>query len=275
MVLDPAFSTWLEPTEILRVEVFAVVFLLFAGMERVLPVRPAAWRARAGAHVALHGINVALLFGVSLLGPLTLSAAALAALFTQSGLLNQVQLGLWTKIVIAWLVLDLASYGWHRLWHRVPVLWRFHRIHHLDHALDVTTTFRTHPLETLLTLLFKCGLVFLLGVPLLGIILYELVVAVMALWIHANIRLAPALDRVLGLLFVTPGLHRVHHGAGDSEYGRNYGLVLSVWDRLFGSFHPAFPVISSGPGLATPEAFRAGTLPGLLWTPFREPNRSP
>ncbi len=270
MVLDSWIPVWLAPTEVIRVEVFLMVFILFSLLERLLPVREHGWRARAVANISLQGINAALLLAVSLLAPLTLSAASLSALYTQSGLLNQIQIGLWTKIFIAWLVLDLASYWWHRLWHAIPLLWRFHRIHHLDHALDVTTTFRTHPVETLMTLLFKCALVYGLGAPLLGVIIYEVWVMMMALWIHANMRLAGWLDRLLGLVFVTPGLHRVHHGAGEKEFGRNFGLVLSVWDRVFGSYHPAYPVISSGPGLATPEAFPASSLRGLLLTPFRK-----
>ncbi len=267
MVLVPGLPGWLDPTDAIRLQAFVMVFLLLAMLERAIPARDHHWRGRAHSHGGLQLVNAGLVLAISFAAPIALSAVTLAAQFNHFGLFNHVELGLWTRIVIAWLVLDLVSYWWHRAWHRVPLLWRFHRIHHLDAALDITTTFRTHPLETVATLLCKAAVVYFLGVPLLGIILYEVIVMTMALWCHANIRLHPVLDRPLGLILVTPAIHRQHHAVDAREAGRNFGLVLTTWDRLFGTFRaPGTPV--SGPGLADSPRYEPAGLLTLLGLPF-------
>ena len=270
MILLETPLPWLQASEVVRLWAFLVFFLLIAVLERLLPARTHQWQGRVTGNVGLQLVNVLVQLAMLLAMPLTLSAVALAAVFNQFGLLNNLQMGLWTKIVVAWLVLDLASYWWHRAWHAFPLLWRFHRIHHLDPALDVLTTFRTHPVETVLTILFKGGVVYLMGVPLLGVILYEVIVAVMALWIHGNVRVHSRLDRFVALLFLTPGTHRVHHSALESEYLHNFGLVLSLWDRMFGTFRAAHPETRSGPGIASDDMASAMTLPGMLMLPFRK-----
>ncbi len=270
MISSGVMPEWLQASEVIRLEAFLAGFVLIGVLERLLPNRTHQWRGRATGNIGLQLVNALVQLAMLLAAPLTLSAVALIALFSQFGLLNNLQMGLWTKIVIAWLVLDLASYWWHRAWHGVPLLWRFHRIHHLDPALDVLTTFRTHPVETVLTILFKGSIVYLLGVPLLGVILYEVVVAVMALWIHGNVRIRPGADRFVALLLITPGLHRIHHGALESEYSRNFGLVLSLWDRIFGTYRASHPETESGPGISSPDTAAAMSLSGMLWLPFRK-----
>jgi sterol desaturase/sphingolipid hydroxylase (fatty acid hydroxylase superfamily) len=267
MVLTPYLPDWLEHTDIVRLHGFLVVFLVLAVMERLLPRRSHGWRGRAPGNIGLQLVNAGVVLLLALAAPLTLSAVALTAQSNQFGVFNHSELGLWTRIIIAWLVLDLATYWWHRAWHGAPLLWRFHRIHHVDDALDITTTFRTHPVETVATLLFRGALVLLMGPPLLGILLYELIVAAMALWIHANIRLQGALERVLGWFLVTPSLHRVHHGAESAEYNRNYGLVLSLWDRVFGTYRAPSPQ-PSGAGIGIPSEHDAAGLGNLLRMPF-------
>lgn len=222
----------LEPDVLIRLQgfIFALVAMLL--FERWLPARPRGYATRAISNVSLQLINMLLLIGI----PLTLTAAALFALFNQFGLFNLIKLGLWTKIVLSWLVLDLIMYGLHRAYHGVGFLWRFHRVHHGDPVLDVTTTFRTHPVETLITLLVRAITVVLIGMPLLGVILYEIIVCTMALFIHANIRLHRSLDQIISWILVTPAMHRVHHGPDPVDYGANFGLVISIWDRVFGTF---------------------------------------
>jgi sterol desaturase/sphingolipid hydroxylase (fatty acid hydroxylase superfamily) len=268
MVLTPVLPAWIEPTDVVRLHVFLAFVILFVLLERLLPGRPHGWQGRATGNIGLQLLNAGLVAGLALTAPISLSAATLYAQFNQWGFFNHLELGLWTRIVIAWIVLDLIAYWWHRLWHLTPLLWRFHRIHHIDEVLDVTTTFRTHPLETVATLLMKAGLVMLLGVPLLGIIIYEVIVATMALWIHSNIRVFRPLDRVLSWIVVTPSLHRVHHGSDPEEYNHNFGLVLTIWDRLFGTFRmPTGDV--SGPGLDLPSGTRSAGLGNMLMLPFR------
>ncbi len=269
MWLEEFLVGWLDVSEIIRLEVFFGMFALIAFLERLIPARRHGWQGRVLGNTGLQLVNVSVQVVLLSVAPLTLSAIALQSLFSQFGMLHHLQIGLWEKIFIAWLVLDLASYGWHRAWHSIPVLWRFHRIHHLDPFLDVLTTFRTHPVEMVMTLFFRGGIVYLLGVPLLGVILYEIIILVMALWIHGNLRVHPTLDRMLAWLVVTPGVHRMHHRAQKTECDCNFGLILTVWDRMFGTYRREDACILTGPGLIAPDIPFARTLPGMIWLPFR------
>ena len=134
------------------------------------------------------------------------------------------------------LLFDVTIYWQHRIFHRVPLLWRVHRMHHTDPDYDVTTGNRFHPVEILLSGLVKFVLIVALGPPVAAVILAESLLSAMALFNHANLKLALPLDRVLRLLVVTPDMHRVHHSVLPGEYNRNFGFNLSIWDRLFRSY---------------------------------------
>ena len=202
---------------------------LFLILEWLVPARELGQNTleagnRMVGNIGLQIINAAL----ALVLPLTLAGIALEALFARAGIFNsafaaQLHLGLWAKIFICWLILDFVMYWLHRAYHRVGLLWRIHRLHHGDPRLDITTTFRTHPLEMLMTLVVRGIVIFALGMPLLGVITYEIIVATMALFIHSNIRLLPLLDKCLSILFITPNLHRIHHGQ------RTPGLQCELW----------------------------------------------
>ncbi len=133
------------------------------------------------------------------------------------------------------LLLDAWLYAWHRLNHRLPALWQFHEIHHLDNALDATSALRFHFGEVLLGSLLRAGLVWLLGMPITSVLLFESLVMVFAMFHHANLRLPQGLERALAWLVVTPSIHWVHHHAVRVDTDSNYATLLSVWDRLFGS----------------------------------------
>lgn len=253
----------LEPEVVLRLQGFVIVVALLWILERILPARKRDYSRRALVNAALQLINL----GLMVLVPVTLVAAALFALFNQFGVFNVIQLGLWAKIVTCWLILDLLMYALHRAYHGVGFLWKFHKVHHSDHALDLTTTFRTHPVETLITLLVRAGVIVLLGMPLLGVIIYEIVVCSMALFIHANLRLHRTLDGLLSWILVTPSLHRIHHGADPEEYGSNFGLVISVWDRVFGTLRRE-PVTAEVMQIGIPDSVPDGGLLALLKRPF-------
>ena len=253
----------LEPEILLRLQGFGIVLVLLWILERLLPARVSDYSKRALVNATLQLINL----GLILLVPITLIAAALFALFNQFGVFNLIQLGLWTKIVACWLILDLLMYALHRAYHGIGLLWRFHKVHHSDQALDLTTTFRTHPVETLITLLVRAGAIVLLGMPLLGVIIYEIVVCAMALFIHANMRLNRSLDNLLRWILVTPSLHRIHHGADPEEYGSNFGLVISVWDRVFGTLRLEH-VTADSTQIGLPESDRDSGVLALLKQPF-------
>jgi sterol desaturase/sphingolipid hydroxylase (fatty acid hydroxylase superfamily) len=120
--------------------------------------------------------------------------------------------------------------------HKVPLLWRLHRVHHTDTFVDVSTTVRFHPGEYLVSTPIIVGSVFLMGISPIALMIYEVFDAAMAVFTHANIRMPKPVDRFLRLLLVTPDMHRVHHSSHQPETDSNYGATLSIWDRLFGTY---------------------------------------
>jgi sterol desaturase/sphingolipid hydroxylase (fatty acid hydroxylase superfamily) len=123
--------------------------------------------------------------------------------------------------------------------HRVPLLWRIHRVHHSDTMFDTTTALRFHPFEIGLSMLYKMAVVVALGAPLFAVVLFEILLSVAALFNHSNVRLAVPIDRWLRLVIVTPDMHRVHHSVYRDETDSNFGFCLSFWDRLFLTYRPA------------------------------------
>jgi len=183
------------------------------------------------------------------------------------GLLNQVTLPLWAVIAISVFGLDLVSYFWHRANHRVPLLWRFHQAHHSDSQYTVTTALRFHPGELLLALPVRLFAVVVLGVPVIGIIVFEVVFAFANFWEHENIGLRLRLEQALGNVIITPALHRRHHSVQARLLDSNYGTIFSLWDRLLGSFGDSRSSVSIETGLPGLPA-SLGTL-GVLALPAR------
>ena len=154
--------------------------------------------------------------------------------------------------------------------HRVPVLWRAHRIHHADLLVDVTTAYRQHPIETGLRFGVMAATAWALGLPAATVAAYRLLSALNALLEHANLRVRPRLDAWCSLLVCTPHMHKIHHSRRQTQTDSNYGNILSAFDRLFGTFHPTEPSAHVTYGLdpyCTPEAQR---LPTLLSLPFQK-----
>jgi sterol desaturase/sphingolipid hydroxylase (fatty acid hydroxylase superfamily) len=173
------------------------------------------------------------------------------------GLLNVVALPAWLEMVLALFLLDLAIYLQHRFFHYVPVLWRLHRMHHSDLDVDVTTGARFHPIEILLSLGIKFLVIVPLGLPPLPVLLFEIGLNATSMFNHSNVRLPPAIERVLRWLVVTPDMHRVHHSVVRRETDSNFGFNFPWWDRLFGTYR------------AQPEAGHDGMTIGI--EQFREP----
>jgi len=172
--------------------------------------------------------------------------------------------------LLTFLVLDLAVWFQHLVSHKVPLFWRIHRVHHADSEVDATTALRFHPVEILLSFVWKGLVIAALGGPLEAVLIFEIVLNGSAVFGHANVRLPAGLDRWLRYLIVTPDMHRIHHSVIRRETDSNYGFYLSVWDRLFGTYtqdpekgHEAME-IGLGPTL-TP---RAHSFPFSLWIPF-------
>jgi sterol desaturase/sphingolipid hydroxylase (fatty acid hydroxylase superfamily) len=150
--------------------------------------------------------------------------------------LNQGVVSAWVAIPVSVLGMDLVSYFWHRANHRLPFLWRFHQAHHSDSNYTVTTALRSHPGEVLLALPLRLLAVVVLGVPIVGVIVFEVIFAFANFCEHGNIGLPLKVEQVLGGVFITPALHRRHHGRETRLLDTNYGTIFSFWDRLFGSY---------------------------------------
>ena len=184
--------------------------------------------------------NVGLILLGTVLGRLLLPAGVVgAAAWAQLqgiGLLHQVAWPAWLEFGIALVLLDLAVYWQHRLLHAWSLLWRLHRAHHTDVTLDATSALRFHPLEILLSLVFKIALVVSLGVAPLAAMVFEVLLSSFALVTHANLALPAWLDRPVRALLVTPNMHRIHHSTHVDEQQRNFGFNLSLWDHVFGSY---------------------------------------
>lgn len=154
------------------------------------------------------------------------------------GLFNAIEVPFWVALVVSMLLLDLAIYLQHVMFHAVPGLWRLHRMHHADLDFDATTGLRFHPVEILISMGVKLAVVAALGPPAIAVLLFEILLNATALFNHANINLPRPVDRVLRWVVVTPDMHRVHHSVDPRETNSNYGFNLPWWDRLLGTYVP-------------------------------------
>ena len=173
---------------------------------------------------------VRLLFGAAAVG------AAMDADARGWGLLNATDWPGWIESLLAFVILDLAIWLQHLLSHKIPILWRLHRVHHADRDVDVTTAIRFHPVEIAISMCFKIGLVYAFGVPVAAVIAFEVVLNGAAMFNHGNVRLPRAVEPMVRALVVTPDMHRIHHSVNRAEHDANYGFNFSVWDRMFGTY---------------------------------------
>lgn len=225
----------LEHEPMVRLGIFLAVLMAMALWELVAPRRrveiPRLLRwSNNLALVAIDALLVRLVFPVAAVG------LAVVAQGNGWGLLNLVDMPGWLAILLAVLVFDLAIYAQHVLFHAVPVLWRLHRVHHADLEFDVTTGLRFHPLEILLSMAIKLGVVLLIGPPAIAVLIFEVLLNASALFNHSNLRLPLRLDAVLRLVLVTPDMHRVHHSIHPAETHSNFGFNVPWWDRVFGTY---------------------------------------
>ncbi len=190
------------------------------------------------------------------------------------GLLRLADLPVWLHAVLAVLLLDAWTYAWHRMNHRVPFLWRFHRVHHSDAQMDVTTASRFHTGEIVLSSLLRVPLIVALGVTAWELVLYETLMFAVVQFHHANLALPPRVEAVVNKVIVTPAMHKVHHSRWQPETDSNYSALLSVWDRLFGSFRRREALHEVALGLAEFDDDAHQSVAGMLRTPLA-PVRKP
>lgn len=245
----------MENEGIIRLGVFLGLFGLLALAEAYAPRRvrsqsqPRRWMTNWGITI----LNTVALRAMALALPLLAVGAAVDAQAQGWGLLNWLTLPSWIEIVFAILILDFAIWAQHLITHKVPLLWRLHRVHHADVDMDVTTAIRFHPVEIALSMLLKIGLVYALGPAAIAVILFEIMLNGTAMFNHANIRLPLRVDAVVRRVLVTPDMHRVHHSVHRHEHDSNYGFALSIWDQMFGTY------------IAQPAAGHDSMEVGLQW----------
>jgi sterol desaturase/sphingolipid hydroxylase (fatty acid hydroxylase superfamily) len=189
------------------------------------------------------------------------------------GLLNNLPMPWWTTVVASVILLDLAIYLQHVMFHAVPVLWRVHRMHHADLDFDVTTGDRFHPIEIVLSMMLKFGLVAALGAPAFGVLIFAVLLNATSMFNHGNVRLPLRVDQYLRWIVVTPDMHRVHHSIVVGETNSNFGFNLLWWDRLLGTYRdqPAAGHQGITIGIEQFREARELRLDRMLLQPFRGP----
>lgn len=224
----------------IRLSVFLGIFALLAVAETFLPRRKRNLprRSRWFTNISLTIINSLTIKLMAFILPVLAVAAAADASGRGWGLLGAVNWPSWVEVLIAILILDLVIWAQHLITHKIPILWRLHRVHHADRDMDVTTAVRFHPIEIALSMILKIGVVYALGPSAFAVILFEVLLNGTALFNHANLNLPTKLDRILRLVLVTPDMHRVHHSVHRAEHDSNYGFSLSIWDRIFHTYTP-------------------------------------
>lgn len=254
----------------IRLGAFLAVSLVMAAWELAAARRPrilsraVRWPANLGI-LALDTALVRLIFSAM---PFSLALAAQEAGW---GLLNAHPLPDGLRVVCGIVLLDLVIYLQHVMFHAVPVFWRLHMMHHADLDFNFTTGGRFHPIEILLSMGIKMAAVAAAGVSPLAFLLFEVLLNGTSMFNHGNVRLPPALDRLLRCVVVTPDMHRVHHSVVPGETNSNFGFNLPWWDRILGTYRPQPAAGHDGMtiGLSQFREEKRQTLPWLLLLPLR------
>ena len=254
----------------LRLGVFAGVLVAMSALEALFPrKRRVEGRARRWrTNLAMIGIDT---LALRVFVPVLAVGAAAWAEARGWGLFNLLGWPFWLEAALSLLLLDALIYAQHVATHRVPVLWRLHKVHHTDRDLDATSGLRFHPVEIVGSMLFKILVVLALGPAAVVVVVFEVALNAFTLFNHANLALPRRLDRALRRVLVTPDMHRIHHSVLEAETNSNYGFSLSLWDRVFGTYRaePRDGHADMALGLAEHQDSRPSGLAWSLLLPFR------
>lgn len=263
----------------LRLSAFLGLLAIFLSWEGLAPKRSRE-RSRGSRWLSNSGIIIIDSIALRLVFPTAAIGAALWASETQFGVLHYLGaafgMPLWLQIIVAVLILDFAIWLQHFIFHHVPILWRLHRMHHTDVDVDVTTAVRFHPIEMLLSMAIKIGVVLLAGAPAVAVLIFEVLLNGTSLFNHSNIRISKKAEQILRLFVVTPDMHRVHHSWHKHETNSNFGFNLPWWDRLFGTYRnqPEEGHTNMVTGLHEFREEQGNRLPALLLQPFVNPKQT-
>ena len=227
----------MESIDLIRIGSYMSILGVMATWELLAPRRKltASKLCRGGGNLTIVVLNTVL---ARLLFMGGVVATAAMAQDRHWGLLNWVDGPVWLELALAIVALDFIIYWQHQVFHDVPILWRFHMMHHYDLDLDVTSGVRFHPVEIVISTGVKALSVLVLGVAPLAVVIFEIVLNSTALFNHSNVQMPVTLDRVLRWFIVTPDMHRIHHSTDVRETNSNYGFNVPWWDRLFGTYCP-------------------------------------
>lgn len=251
---------------LVRLAIFLLTFAVLGVAEAFWPWRAIPRASRWQTNIGLSVFNTAMLRLSYFVVPALSVLAAVWAERNGWGLLPALGVDGVAAALIAFVVLDLAVYAQHVVFHLVPVLWRLHRVHHADTEIDVTTGLRFHPAEIIISQAWKIAVVLALGAPAIAVFAFEVLLNAASMFSHANMRLPSLIERGLRAIVVTPDMHRIHHSTEPSELNANFGFNLSLWDRMFGTYRgwPALQETTTMPiGL---NSYRGGEPARFLWS---------
>ena len=222
----------LENEPLIRISFFLGLFFLFSLWELLYPNHNLKYKKtiRWTFNLLLVFLNSAI---VRVLFCLSAVGVSVYTIKNQMGLLNILTIPNSIKFLIGFIFLDLVIYLQHRLFHKVPLFWRFHRMHHIDLDLDITSGIRFHPFEILISTLIKYFAILLSGVSPFTVLVFEIVLNGMSMFNHSNIWISQETERYLRRFLVTPSLHRIHHSILSDEHHSNFGFNFSIWDFIF------------------------------------------
>lgn len=260
----------IDPEYVMKVTPFLAA-ALFAALFAAERLRPLRHPSRPGfRRWSLNVLAMAIAFGVA---AFTVAPAALRTMRWSEengvGLLHAIPLPPWLAFVAGFLLMDLTFYYWHRLNHEVPLLWRFHNVHHIDPDLDTTTSFRFHYGEIAYSAGFRFVQIGIIGVSLHTFAIYQAVFICATIFHHSNLRLPLGLERALNLVIVTPRMHGIHHSVIRDETNSNYSVVFRWWDPLNRSLRLNVPQKDIEVGVAAYTREDDNSLGDLFWLPFR------
>jgi len=261
----------------LRFLVFITILIVMILFERRFPARTLTTKKRAPTQLMrlIGNWGLVIISGIvsRLILPAGLAGFAFYCSEQQWGVLNIIHLPDWLTILFSLALLDMLIYWQHRLFHKVPLLWRLHQVHHADPHIDSSSALRFHPIEIILSLIIKGGAVVIMGIPAFAVILFEVLLNGFAIFNHANIRLPRKSELILRQIIVTQVLHRIHHSQIVRESNCNFGFSVIWWDKLFGSYAGIASKADNNIdiGLAEyPDAKQNAHLWGLLVMPFQK-----
>jgi sterol desaturase/sphingolipid hydroxylase (fatty acid hydroxylase superfamily) len=219
---------------IVRATVFWFGFVLFLSLELLIPYRN--YTVSKLRRVATN-LTMALLNGViaSLLFSTATERTALYASAGHWGLFNMFALPYWSRLLATIVVMDFVLYIWHLLNHEMPLLWRFHQVHHSDINMDVSTASRFHAGEIIMSSAVKIALIYFLGAEITAVVIFDSLLVFAAQFQHSCLKVPAVFGRIYWTLFVPPAMHRIHHSVVIRERNTNYGTIFSIWDRVFGT----------------------------------------